>query len=142
MQLNRRTQRKRREDDAGPVELQERRFRQALGRLCSHLCSYLCCLRCLLFNGHYRSVRLLDDEAILACSAYVDLNQIRAGLAPTLEESQLTSVQRRILFESLVPIVAQKRHRTTTPPDAPVRSLAQKTVYVPMIPTCFRCSLQ
>ena len=58
--------------------------------------SYLCYLRCLLFNGNYPSVRLLDEEAILACAAYVDLNPIRAGLAPTSEESQFTLVQRRI----------------------------------------------
>ena len=48
------------------------------------------------WQSRYRSVRLLDDKAILACAAYVDLNPIRAGLAPTLEESQFTSVQRRI----------------------------------------------
>ena len=38
--------------------------------------SYLCYLSCLLFNGIYRSVRLLDDEALLAYSAYIDLNPI------------------------------------------------------------------
>jgi len=39
---------------------------------------------------------LLDEEAILACAACVDFNPIRAGLAPTSEESQFTLVQRRI----------------------------------------------
>ena len=48
------------------------------------------------WQSRYRSVRLLDDEAILACAAYVDLNPIRAGIAPTLQESQFSSVQLRI----------------------------------------------
>jgi hypothetical protein len=41
-------------------------------------------------------VKLCDEAAILACSVYVDLNPIRAGLALTPESSDFTSVQRRI----------------------------------------------
>jgi hypothetical protein len=37
-----------------------------------------------------------DEQALLACAAYVDLNPIRAGLAQTLETSDYTSAQRRI----------------------------------------------
>jgi hypothetical protein len=48
------------------------------------------------FQGRYRAVRILDEESLLACAAYVDLNPIRAALAKTLESSQYTSVQRRI----------------------------------------------
>ena len=48
------------------------------------------------FQGRYRSVRILDEETLLACSAYVDLNPIRAAMAETLETSEFTSVQRRI----------------------------------------------
>lgn len=48
------------------------------------------------FQGRYRAVRLLDEEAILACSAYVDLNPIRASMAETLEDSDFTSVRRRL----------------------------------------------
>ena len=48
------------------------------------------------FQSRYRAVRLLDEQAILACAAYVDLNPIRAAMAETLEQSDFTSVQRRI----------------------------------------------
>ena len=48
------------------------------------------------WQARFRAVRLLDEQALLACSAYVDLNPIRAALAETLEASDYTSVQRRI----------------------------------------------
>jgi hypothetical protein len=48
------------------------------------------------FQGRFRAVRLCDEAAILACAVYVDLNPIRASLAQTLEESEHTSIQRRI----------------------------------------------
>ena len=48
------------------------------------------------FQGRFKAVRIIDEESLLACSAYVDLNPIRAELAKTLEGSGFTSVQRRI----------------------------------------------
>ena len=48
------------------------------------------------FQGRYKAVRLLDEAAILACVAYVDLNPIRAAMAQTLEQSDYTSAQHRI----------------------------------------------
>ena len=52
-------------------------------------------------------MRLLDEELVLACAAYVDLNPLRAALAETLETSDFTSVQRRI--ESLVQTAVVER---------------------------------
>lgn len=49
------------------------------------------------WQARYRAVRLLDEAAILACAAYVDLNPIRAALAETLETSPYTSAQQRAL---------------------------------------------
>jgi hypothetical protein len=48
------------------------------------------------WEGRFKSVKLCDEAAILACGVYVDLNVIRAGLAQTPEESDFTSAQRRI----------------------------------------------
>ncbi len=48
------------------------------------------------WQNRFRAVRLLDEPSLLACAAYVDLNPIRAAMAETLEESDFTSVQRRI----------------------------------------------
>ncbi len=48
------------------------------------------------WQSRYKAVRILDEETLLACAAYVDLNPIRADLAETLEASDYTSVQRRI----------------------------------------------
>jgi hypothetical protein len=49
------------------------------------------------WQARYRAVRLLDEAAILACAAYVDLNPIRAALAETIETSPYTSAQQRAL---------------------------------------------
>lgn len=48
------------------------------------------------WDGRFRSTRLLDSAAVLACSIYVDLNAIRAGLAETPEDSRYTSAWHRI----------------------------------------------
>jgi hypothetical protein len=109
----------RREDDGSPAEPQDLELQQWLNdparmaelrqRLASP--SWLMALWCgyigrrcnretgkhgRFFEERFRSVRLLDEAAVLACALYIDLNPIRAGQAETPEQSEFTSAYDRI----------------------------------------------
>ncbi len=48
------------------------------------------------FEGRFKSVAILDEEALLAVCAYIDLNPVAAGIAEVPEASAHTSIKERV----------------------------------------------
>jgi len=48
------------------------------------------------WESRYKSIAILDEEALLATCAYIDLNPVAAGIAAAPETSRHTSVRRRV----------------------------------------------
>jgi REP element-mobilizing transposase RayT len=66
------------------------------------------------WEGRFKSQALLDEQALLAAMAYVDLNPVRAGIAETLEDSDYSSIQERI--EAVPDKVDSEITATESPP--------------------------
>ena len=48
------------------------------------------------WESRYKSIAILDEEALLATCAYIDLNPVAAGIAAAPETSRHTSIRRRV----------------------------------------------
>ena len=48
------------------------------------------------WEGRFKSQALMNEEAILACMTYVDLNPHRAGIASNLQDASFTSICHRL----------------------------------------------
>ena len=82
------------------------------------------------WQARYRAVRLLDETAILACAAYVDLNPIRAAMAETIESSDYTSGQQRaIALQAEVNEQSSLEHAVGKTSKPIAQSLSPLTIY-------------
>ena len=75
-------------------------------------------------KGRFKSQPLLNEQALLACMTYVDLNPIRADLCDSLGTSDHTSVKQRIeqisnsspeTIVPLAPFIASSQTETGIP---------------------------
>jgi REP element-mobilizing transposase RayT len=48
------------------------------------------------WEARYKSIAILDEEALLATCAYIDLNPVAAGIATTPEDAPHTSIKQRV----------------------------------------------
>lgn len=76
------------------------------------------------WEGRFTSVPLLDNAALVACMAYVDLNPVRASVAPTPEDSLHTGGRTRIRARNRWQAVVKLRARGGDP--ARVRRLLER----------------
>ena len=85
------------------------------------------------WDGRFKSPRVLDDQALLAVSAYIDLNEIHAGAARDIESSVWSSVclQWKRLLES---VTARVNGQAT---DAPaIEAMLSEVAWEPVYPCC------
>lgn len=54
------------------------------------------------WERRFKSLALLDEQAILSVMVYVDLNPIRANMADGLKDSMFTSIFKRLLEQGVI----------------------------------------
>ncbi|SEP80295.1 hypothetical protein SAMN05421693_10686 [Ectothiorhodospira magna] len=66
------------------------------------------------WEGRFKSQALLDEKALLAAMAYVDLNPVRAGIAADLKSCEFTGIARRIRNVTKTPALPVKTTSNTS----------------------------
>ncbi|NKB35073.1 MAG: transposase [Pseudomonadales bacterium] len=67
------------------------------------------------WEGRFKSQALLDEKALVTCMAYVDLNPVRAGMSESLDTSDFTSIQERLISHAKkVKNRSYRQHRLLT----------------------------
>jgi len=84
------------------------------------------------WEGRFRSQALLDDAAVLACMAYVDLNPVRAGIASCPEDSDFTSIQQRLrVYAESLPAASDHEPDVTAQPTELLPFIGNEHVHAP-----------
>ena len=102
------------------------------------------------WESRFKSAALVDEEAVLACMAYVDLNPVRAKIASHFKDSTHTSMKRRIEVgtedsDPLVPVSARAHTDAKAMPRLAInfgeyRQLLTSTGLTPIAPPHAECS--
>ncbi len=71
-------------------------FMKALKEPLSRICNKVDGVRGTFWEARYKSIAILDEEALLATCAYIDLNPVAAGIAEVPEKSDHTSIHQRV----------------------------------------------
>ncbi len=82
------------------------------------------------WEGRFKSQALLDEQALLATMAYVDLNPIRAGMVESLQDSAHTSIAAR-LSELQGKVFAPVRAPVVAPTAAEIPQHVNETTDLP-----------
>ncbi|MDP6413549.1 MAG: transposase, partial [Gammaproteobacteria bacterium] len=67
------------------------------------------------WEGRFKGQALLDEKALITCMAYVDLNPVRGGMCESLDSSDFTSIQERLIIHAKkVKKRSYRQHRLLT----------------------------
>jgi REP element-mobilizing transposase RayT len=75
------------------------------------------------WEGRFKCQALLEEQAVLSCMVYVDLNPVRAAMCDTLADSDHTAIQKRLEADSEAPRSLKAGSAASANPLKPVAGL-------------------